>query len=124
MDGGVECVPTAFKADLCPCKASETTCLVTNYLQSGFPKDIKTQCIAKGGTCPCGVQAKLCVDTHAANKKFCIPKFTSTGANKCPAPCSTTEEAAGNRTCSVTDLDSQGNPTSQDQVSCKTSQDQ
>jgi len=112
VDGNTQCFPTKKAKTLCPCKASQDTCLVQDYdntvgkVTADVPK-----CVARGAQCPCGKNTNSCEDTQDASKKICVPKFSKDGS-KCPVPCTPTQVAKEKKaTCVQNHLDTSGEPT-------------
>jgi len=96
-----------FEKDLvCPCKASETECSVTDYNKDGEPSGFSTQCVKEGTACPCGKNTISCPDPNDALLKMCVP---SSQHKRCPSPCTADAILAGNQTCVLTNMDSNGN---------------
>ncbi|CAK8996318.1 Uncharacterized protein SCF082_LOCUS4737, partial [Durusdinium trenchii] len=99
------CLTTAEAAIVCPCKASETECLVVDYDKNGEATGFTTQCVKEGQSCPCGKNTLSCPDPNDALAKLCAPSFNT---KKCPEPCTADAIAAGNITCVQTNMNSQG----------------
>lgn len=99
------CLTTAEAAIVCPCKASETECLVVDYDKNGEATGFSTQCVKEGQSCPCGKNTLSCPDPNDALAKLCAPSFNT---KKCPEPCTADAIAAGNVTCVQTNLNSNG----------------
>jgi len=110
IDGFSTCMPTSMAKDVCPCKSTEDTCYVQDFDTNAKAADeVRTVCVPKGGSCPCGKNTKACSGE-------CMPKFGKE-VKTCPMPCSPSEEAAGNVTCVKSHVNSKGEPTGED-VSC------
>jgi len=99
------CLPAAEKELVCPCKAAETECLVTDYNKDGEPTGFSTQCVKEGTACPCGKNTISCPDPNDALAKICV---ASNMHKRCPAPCTADAILAGNKSCVLTNLDDKG----------------
>ncbi|CAL1131614.1 unnamed protein product [Cladocopium goreaui] len=99
------CLLAAEKELVCPCKAAETECLVTDYNKDGEPTGFSTQCVKEGTACPCGKNTISCPDPNDALAKICV---ASNMHKRCPAPCTADAILAGNKSCVLTNLDDKG----------------
>ncbi|CAJ1429530.1 unnamed protein product [Effrenium voratum] len=97
------------EADLvCPCSESQKQCTVRDYTARGKLESVSTLCVNLGNKCPCGKNTLSCSDPNDPDDNICNPKYAGTVLNKCPKPCTPTEEAAGNKTCIQTHLTNTG----------------
>jgi len=81
---------------------------VLNYFLNGSIAGNDPVCVPLSTDCPCGANTLKCPDPNDKHNFFCAPKTIANGKASCPQPCSSAQEAAGNATCSVDNLDSKG----------------
>eukprot|EP00930_Biecheleria_cincta_P027977 TRINITY_DN1953_c0_g2_i3.p1 TRINITY_DN1953_c0_g2~~TRINITY_DN1953_c0_g2_i3.p1 ORF type:complete len:1956 (+),score=221.90 TRINITY_DN1953_c0_g2_i3:86-5953(+) len=93
------CLATADLQALCPCLASEKECTVQDFGRDGLPSGFSSVCVAQSTTCPCGANAKRCLDPNDITENYCIPQLNQIGeAASCPTPC-TPSQLRVNETC-------------------------
>ncbi|CAE7535945.1 Retrovirus-related Pol polyprotein from type-2 retrotransposable element R2DM [Symbiodinium microadriaticum] len=93
---------------VCPCAESQKQCDVLDYTTTGQKSNVTTQCVNQGVKCPCGKNTLTCADPNDAEDNICEPKYSGTLLNSCPRPCTPEQEAAGNKTCTQTNLRDNG----------------
>eukprot|EP00439_Symbiodinium_sp_Y106_P010195 s248_g1.t1 len=101
----------ASKANIvCPCAESQKQCDVLDYTTTGQKSNVTTQCVNQGVKCPCGKNTLTCFifSPRDAEDDICEPKYSGTLLNSCPRPCTPEQEAAGNKTCTQTNLRDNG----------------